>query len=603
MKQRILFLLRTYGVTIVVFLLAKVAFMLANRAAHPFTGSDMADVLRHGLSLDLSAGLYFLVVPLLIMALSAWWQGRGLRRALRVYFFLISLAFALAFVADTSLYPYWGFKLDATCLQYLSSPETAAASVSVGYLLLRLVALATLVAVLFALYVWHMPHLQPLRHKWPYALLTLMALPLMFVGMRGGTDESTTNIGQVYYSQTPFLNHSAVNPVFSFLASLSTTGRTDVHYSFFDDDECAQLLDSVFDTRSVSPLSLLRTRRPHIVVVMLESCGGQFTMIGGRQDITPNLNRLASEGVYFTQCYANSFRTDRATVSIWSGYPSFPTMSLQKVPSKNAHLPALARSLKEAGYTTSYYYGGDINFTKKRSYLINAGFQQLSSQDDYPRAQRTMSKWGVCDEIVFSRIAKDILTWGTGPDEPRHLIGYNTLSSHEPWEVPHKALPDPVENAFHYLDHCVGQFIDQLRQSPLWDDMLVILLPDHGVNHAGIDEIHQLKMHIPMLWLGGAIKEPCTVDALCNQSDLAATLLGQLGLPHDDFPFSRDVLGQQYTRQLAFHNFNNGFSVVSPTGYLVFDLTSDRPLVGNDETLVKVGKAVLQETTRDLANR
>ena len=603
MKPRILFLLRTYVVTVAIFLVAKVVFMCANHADHFFSVGDVADVLRHGLTLDLSTAFYFFVLPLLLMLVSLWWWGKGLRRVLRVYFLLVAFAFALAFVADTSLYPYWGFKLDASCLQYLSSPETAAASVSTDYLLLRLLAIVLLTGLFFFLYVWRMPHLKAMKRKWAYVLLTILALPLVFIGIRGGIDESTTNIGQVYYSQQAFLNHSAVNPVFSFLSSFENTGRSDVRYEFFSDEECASILDSVFDTRSLDPDSLLRTKRPHIVLIMLESCGGQFTMISGRQDVTPNLNRLASEGIYFSQCYANSYRTDRATVCIWSGYPSFPTMSLQKVPSKNAHLPALSRTLRDEGYTTSYYYGGDINFTKKRSYLVNCGFEELSSQDNYPRSLRVKSKWGVCDEIVLDTIASNIEKWAVGPDEPRHLIGYNTLSSHEPWEVPHQALADPVDNAFHYLDYCIGQFVERMRRSPLWDDLLIVMLPDHGVNHAGLDETSELKMHIPMLWLGGAVRQPRVVDAYCNQTDLAATLLGQLGIAHDDFLFSRDVLGRQYTRQFAFHTFNNGFSVVDSTGFFVYDLTSQRPMVGDDKQMERLGKAILQETTRVLSER
>ncbi|MBQ9559659.1 MAG: LTA synthase family protein [Bacteroidaceae bacterium] len=602
MKSRILFLLRTYVTTVALFLVAKIVFMLANRADHPFHVGDIGNVLRHGLTLDLSTALYFLVPPLLLTFVSLWCTGRGLRRAMRGWFLLAALAFSLAFIADTALYPHWGFKLDATCLQYLATPIAAAASVPGWQLLLGFFLLICLMGLFSLLFLWRMPQFKPLKDKRPGLLLLLLLLPLTFVGMRGGLDESTTNIGQVYYSQTPFLNHSAVNPVFSFLSSFEGTVRTDVRYSFFPDDECAGLLQDIFTTESLGNDTLLTTPRPHIVVVMMESCGGQFTMIGGRRDITPNLNRLADEGIYFSRCYANSFRTDRATVCIWGGYPSFPTMSLQKDLTKNAHLPAIARTLRQSGYTTNYYYGGDINFTKMRSYLINAGFEHLSSQNDYPRELRHESKWGVRDDVVFNRVADEIATWSPADTVP-HLIGYTTLSSHEPWEVPHHELDDPVENSFHYLDHCIGQFIDRLRQLPVWDRLLVILLPDHGVNYAGLDENSELKMHIPMLWLGGAVKAPRTVDALCNQTDLAATLLGQLQLPHDDFLFSRDVLSHTYRRPMAFHTFNNGFSMVDSTGFLVFDLTADRPVVGNDERKIRLGKAILQETSRDLSEK
>ena len=141
MKERVGFLIKTYLWTVAVFIVAKIAFMFYCREGHDFSFGDVMDVLQHGLSLDLSTALYFLILPFLVMMVSIWWnKGKALQRILHTYFIIISIAFALAFVADTSLYPFWGFKLDASCLQYLTTPKEAAASVTFWYLLIRLVA-------------------------------------------------------------------------------------------------------------------------------------------------------------------------------------------------------------------------------------------------------------------------------------------------------------------------------------------------------------------------------------------------------------------------------------------------------------------------------
>jgi len=602
MKQRIVFLLRYYALTVALFLCAKVVFMAVCRKAHPFTLSDVADVLRHGLTLDLSTGLYFLVVPFLLTVVSIWLSGRWLHVAMRLWFAVVAVAFALGFAADTALYPHWGYKLDATCLQYLSNPAGAAASVSVPFLVAGLAGLVVLILVIYLLFHLQYRPLQPLRRRLPYGLLCLVAAPLIFIGMRGGLDKSTTNIGQVYYSQTPFLNHAAVNPIFSFLASFESTVRTDVTYHFFGDEECARLTQGLFDTRSVNPDSLLNTRRPDIILVMLESAGGQFTKINGRDDIMPAFNRMTDQGIYFSQCYANSFRTDRATVSIWSGYPAFPTMSLQKDPRRNATLPGIARSLRQAGYSSTYFYGGDINFTKKGSYLINAGFEKLVWKEDFTRQEQRTAQWGVRDDIVFQRIVREVKGWDAS-SRGTHLIGYNTLSSHQPWDVPISEMEDEVENAFRYLDHCMERFIDSLRQLPQWDNLLVIFIPDHGIEHAGISENSPVRAHVPVLWMGGAVRQPRVIGVPCNQTDQAATLLGQLGLPHDEYLFSRDVLSETYTKPFAFHTFNNGFSLADSTRFVVYDLTAQRTVVGDAPDLVERGKAILQVTSQDLSRR
>ena len=599
MKQRVLFLIRYYILSVALFLVAKVVFMLTNCASHPFRAGDLFDVLAHGFTLDLSTALYFLIIPLLITIVSIWYTGRGLTWAYRLWAVVTAIAFSLAFAADTALYPHWGYKLDASCLQYLASPAAAAASVPTWQLIMGLIGLIALMGFIGWVYWKLWQPLKRLKRRWPYACLCILSIPLIFIGIRGGVDKSTTNIGQVYYSQNAFLNHSAVNPVFSFLSSFEGSMRSDVHYEFFNSERCDSLLVGVFDTLSIQPDTLLRTQRPNIVLVMLESAGGQFTKIGGRDDIMPNFNRLCDEGVYFSECYANSFRTDRATVSIWGGWPAFPTISLQKIPAKNQSLPGIARSLCEAGYDSHYYYGGDINFTKKGSYLVNAGFERFTWMEDFTRQERKTAQWGVCDSIVFTRILQEIRGWSENEKTP-HLIGYNTLSSHEPWDVPIQVLDDKVENAFYYLDQCINHFVTELRRMPQWDNLLLIFIPDHGVVHNGLDENSQLKMHIPILWIGGAVRQPRVVDVVCNQSDQAATLLGQLGLPHGKFRFSRDVFSQNYTQPFAYHTFNNGFSMVDSTRFVVYDLTSNQTVVGNAPDLIERGKAILQITSEDL---
>ena len=283
----------------------------------------------------------------------------------------------------------------------------------------------------------------------------------------------------MYFSQNQFLNHSAVNPVFNFIDSFD---KADADYHFMDDEECNQLISSLYNTQSIDCDTLLNTQNPNIIIILLEGCGGAFTEIGGRTDITPNLNKLAKEGIYFANCYGNSWRTDRGTLCTLSGYPSFPTMSVMKIPSKSRSLPNIARILQqERGYNTSYIYGGDINFTNMRSYLISGGFEQLTWMKDYSAEEQATAQWGVRDDITF----KTLYQMATKA-EPPFLIGYSTLSSHVPWDVPIHHFDDEVINAFYYLDQCIGDFVNSLRKSAAWKNMLVIMLPDHGIPYNGI---------------------------------------------------------------------------------------------------------------------
>ena len=242
MKQRSLFLIRFYLLTLIIFLVAKVAFMIANLTDHSFTAIDVANVIWHGLSLDLSTSIYVLLLPFIITMISLWWDGDILRRILRFYYGIIAIMLALAFVADTCLYPFWGFKLDASCLQYLETPVEARASVSGLYMVIALIVLMTLTYGIYRLYrlipFWES---RP-SHQQTATLGNILLIPVFIIGIRGGLDESTTNVGQVYFSQNQFLNHAAVNPVFSFLSSFEKTASNIVDYDFFSEEEYKRLL-------------------------------------------------------------------------------------------------------------------------------------------------------------------------------------------------------------------------------------------------------------------------------------------------------------------------------------------------------------------------
>ena len=185
------------------------------------------------------------------------------------------------------------------------------------------------------------------------------------------------------------------------------------------------------------------------------------------------------------------------------------------------------------------------------------------------------------------------------------LIGYSTLSSHEPWDVPVQRFKDEKLNAFYYLDQCIGLFVKALRKTPLWDRTLVVLLPDHGIPYNGLDETTPLKNHIPMIWVGGVVKNPMRVEKVCNQTDLPATLLGQLELKHENFTFSRDVLSETYREAFAINTYDDGFSVYDSTGFVNYDFVGERVVKSkgkNAEELMQKAKAVLQAASEKLSS-
>ena len=478
------------------------------------------------------------------------------------------------------------------------------ASVSVGFIAIR-----TLVTVVFTALLTYVlckitpKELESEKKRIPTAIGTVLLGGLLFVTIRGGVTESTSNIGQAYFCNDDFLNHSAVNPAFSLLYSMGKTDNYADQFNFFEEEKRKELFTGLYPNKGENEIELLNTKRPNVLIILMEGFGGVFVEpLGGLSDVSPNINRLSKEGVFFTNCYANSFRTDRGSICTFSGYQSFPKHSVMKIPAKSRTLPAIAGKLAKEGYKTDFLYGGDINFTNMKGYLLGSGYQKLTADVDFKMEER-QNPWGVNDDITFEWLYNQLKERKEGPWHTAFL----TLSSHEPFEVPYHRLNEKIPNAFAFTDHCLGQFIDKMKRLPQWKDLLIVCLPDHGFyypreGHGQSPRIH----HIPMLWLGGAIKEPMVFDKIMNQTDMAATLLGQLGISHEEFNFSRNVTGKEYTYPFAYYTYNNGFAFIDSTGVTMIDNNSGQVIIDeptSNKRREDLGKVILQSSHDDLGER
>lgn len=637
MKDRLIGFIKTYCLFVCIFMLQKPLFMLFYRSLYAETsGSDWLSVIWHGLPLDLSLAGYLTAIPGLLFIASAWTLSKVLHRIWCGYFLFVSLLLSLIFTVDVGLYEYWGFRLDATPLFYFfSSPKDAVASVSIWMVLGGIGAMLLYAALLYAVFYGVLLRKKRLlQMKLPYCRLNvsgalLLLTGLLFIPIRGGFTVSTMNVGKVYFSAEQRLNHAAINPAFSLMESLARQKDFSSQYRFMEAEEADRVFKSLLDPAVIggqaeradslrqsadSLHTLFNTPRPDVLFVILESFSSKLmTTLGGEPDVAVHLDSLSREAVLFTNFYANSFRTDRGLVAILSGYPAQPTTSIMKYPRKTQHLPAIAGSLKEAGYATRYYYGGDADFTNMRSYLMSSGFEEIVSDRDFPVSER-LSKWGVHDHLVFNRLLEDLQaeasTLPVAGDSvaertPRFRV-LQTSSSHEPFEVPYRRLKNDRLNAFAYTDSCVGDFVKRFRKLPQWRNTVVVLVPDHlGAYPEGISNLAVERYRIPLLMIGGAVRQPRHIDVYGSQHDIAATLLAQLGLSHEAFTFSKDMLNPD-APHFAFFTVPDAFGMVTPDNRLVFDCQADAVAV--DEGTAKgknllPGKAYLQKLYDDLAKR
>ena len=597
----LLFLGALFAMSLLVMAIEKPLFLLWYHAqAAEASAAELALVVWNGLKLDQTVAGYITALPLLVVLAALWIPGRWSRSVLKGYLLVIAAVSATAFSANLALYEYWAFPLDSSVLQYLASPKEALASVTAGQLLLQLLVAAAVFGGMAWCYLRVLRLYDPARrstHRAGSTLVLLLAAGVLFLPIRGGVSVATANVSKVYFSGRMFLNHAAVNPLFSFLSTLSDGDDALYEYEFFPEPERAAIFEPLRGDlpAGIGTDTLLRTRRPNVVLFLVESFGRSTVdeRVGG-EPVAPEFQRLKGEGVYFDNLFANSFRTDRGTVAVLSGFPAQTKMSVMKLPVKSQRLPSIARSLRREGYATSFYYGGDLNFTNTASYLYGTGFDRLTWQKDLHFDAPT-SKWGYADDVVIDAFTDHVLA--EAASQRPFFAAMLTLSSHEPFDVPFAKFDDPMLNAMAFTDACLGRFVERVRQTPVWKDLLVILIADHAYPYPyGIANSDALRHRIPMLWLGGAVRRPAVVETYGSQSDLAATLLAQLGIAHGDFLFSRDLFDPARPK-FGYWCFNNGFGVADAGGTTIFDCTSAR-VISPDSTAAQLrdGKAMLQTT-------
>ena len=635
MKQ-IIWFVKTYATFVVLFVLQKPLFLFLEKgsATQPVDNifTELPAVIWHGLPLDLSMAGYLSVIPGFLSIAVVWLKRDMVKPIMNIYFIIASLFITCSFLLNASLYPYWKYPLDSTPLFYFfTSPADAIASVSIWQVILSIVILIVLtVGVWFTLRMRGEKRQQYSRYSYGYggfgsgkrnrfddfdrhrgrtSIILLLLTGLLFLPIRGGITVSTMNTGQAYFSQNAYLNHSAVNPLFSLFESITHQEDFASQYRFMKDKEADKIFATMTSTSDENTYPLLneatfKKGTPDILIVIMESFANDIMpSMGSYKDVAVCLDSIAQQSILFTRFYANSFRTDRGMVSILSGYPAQTTTSIMRYPRKTSQLPSIARNLvKYKNYKTTYYYGGDADYCNMRSYLVSQGYQHIISDANFPIEDK-ISKWGVPDHILAAKMMEDIKAQ---QNEKRPMLRIlQTSSSHEPFEVPYHRLKDKRLNAFAYTDSVMGAIVREYRKLPRWKNTLIVFVPDHvGGYKENLNDHDRSRYQIPLILAGGAISRPMKVGIIGSQHDIAATLLGQLGVEHREFTFSKNMMSDA-TPKFAFFAVNDAFGIVSEENSLIYDNRAKRIVYDKGEKgfNLKRGQAYLQKLYDDLAKK
>ncbi|MEO9003510.1 MAG: sulfatase-like hydrolase/transferase [Ginsengibacter sp.] len=595
---------------ILFFAIAKVVFLVYHFAlTATLNGTEIFKIFLYGARMDASFAGYICIFPFLLFLVKSVFFNFKITKIFRFYTYVLVIIISFLITADLELYKAWGFRMDATPVQYFKSPREMAATVSSSPLLLLLSIFVILVSLSLFIYKKHFEFFIDRKQEHFHFLdlaFSAFLVALLFVPIRGGIQKIPMNISDVYFSEKLFADHAAINLPWNIMFSILNRHQDQNPFNYFTAKRAEQLVDSLYNTGPKKIPVILSVKKPNIIIVILESFTAKWVgCLGGVPGVTPNLDKIAADGLLFTNIYAAGDRSEKGQVAILSGYPNQAITSIIKTPTKTRQLPGINQLLEKQGYQSSYTYGGELEFANIRSYLINIGIDQLTDKYSFPVSERTTS-WGVHDQYVLNRFYDELQS----KKEPFFATLF-TLSSHEPYDVPLKHFKEKDEtslfkNSIYYTDSVMGHFVNRLKKDSLWKNTLMVFVADHGHPLPGHDAVDvPSKFHIPLIFSGGALIRKGRVQIVGSQTDIVTTILDQLHLPTNQFKWGKDLLDSS-ARQFAFYSFNNGFGFVTPSGTETIDNVSKRTIYKDpafDTAQIRFGKAYMQESYQDYLNR
>jgi phosphoglycerol transferase MdoB-like AlkP superfamily enzyme len=467
-------------------------------------------------------------------------------------------------------------------IEYLVYPREVAAMLWNGYRELLLLTVLAVIGLAW-LAVRHFNHYPRCANSWR-AGRTLLLWPivvlLLFVMIRSSFQHRPANLTTFAFCDDAMVNSLVTNSAYSVISALyglKDESQTSRIYGDMPHDEMTRrvrsgmgaplnsFLSDEHPTLHRQVASVQRERPLNLVIVLEESLGAGFVARLGGIPITPNLDRLADEGIWFEQLYATGTRSVRGIEAVVAGFPPTPALSVVKLSKSQQGFETLASVLRRAGYRSEFVYGGESHFDNMRGFFLGNGFHGVVDRKDYAQP-KFVGSWGVSDEDLFDK-AHERLDALHGAGEPFFMLVFSS-SNHTPFEFPDEriALYDvqkqTVHNAVKYADHAMGQFIDRARTSKYWHDTIFMVLADHDTRVYGEELVPVSKFHIPGVILGAQV-EPRRIDSVASQIDLAPTLLSLLGVDAEH-PFP----GRDLTRTLP--EFGNA-SALRPRAMMQFD--------------------------------
>ena len=534
---------------------------------------EVRKAFRVGLRYDLVMAL-ILSLPLLFLLLPAWPSliARTLYRNILVAYttFAVTFTFFLL-VVDYYFFREFDHRLDDKAVDYLGS-KYVLRMIRKDYPLLSVCAATIMVGAGAACFFMELGFCAgPAFSLWRAVTWPFLVVPLVVLGIRGSLGPKSINTSEAYFSDSMTLSQLALNGLFNLREAMDWKfyhrGRVAGCIPLLSEDEVFRtvrgIVEAPGDRFIDDPENPLRrttdTGRPerpyNVVVVILESLSWHYLgALGGRPGLTPNLDRLAAEGVLADRCFAVGSRTPHGFSGIVCGFPDLPGMSVTLRSGSEGRFLTLGRILERRGYERIFVYGGEPGYDHRRAFLRSNGFNRFVFRGDFEvRTYATHLGW--CDGDLFEQAHRTFQAMEGRP----FLSVLLTLSFHRPYKIP-EGMCEPVItergrdaplSCVRYTDWAVGRFMARARRAPYFDRTLFVFVADHTGGETGMP-ISPAGYRVPFILYGPGVLGPemegLRVSSVCSQTDVAPTILHVLGGAYEHGFFGSSVLGRPLDR-------------------------------------------------------
>jgi len=581
MLKSFLFFARFFLFWLLFFFVDRLTFIIINSkklAMVPL--SEIMASFYHALKLDLSMTAYILVIPLFSYI---YWLLNGRKvvelKWLTIYNKILIILFSIISVVNFNIYREWGSKINAKAVGFaISTPNEALASSASSPIGLTLSLLLLLIVIGFILQRWVV--LRKLSFKaspiWLRGIAVIILVFLNFLLIRGGLGGSPINQSMAYFSKEQVLNHAAVNTEWNLLSSALAARMTKNNpYNYLSKQAADANIKELYTPAKDTTINILTTKRPNVVLVIIESFTADLTKTLGNEDgITPNFDTLIHKGVLFSNIYSSGSRTDKGLVATLAGFPTLAAGSIVKWPEKMQKIPGISQPFFKNGYQTSFFYGGESEFDNYKAFILSHNYQKLIDKNNFKGGKVT--KWGQFDEAVFDRQIEDL-----NKEKQPFFSTLLTLTNHEPYALPGNYKFGQADNVAkfkstaHYTDSCINAYLNNAKKENWYKNTLFVFIADHG--HLLPKNSHEIyvpqRYHVPLLFYGDVIKDECKgkkFEDVGSQADVAATILGQLDISAKEFVWSKNLLNP-YAKHFAFFSWDNGMGFIDNQQCVTFD--------------------------------